>query len=453
MIPFALFTTTILDSGIVRVQFNNVQWTQNGDVWNYTIPRSVHLSGLYPKSHIVDLTNHTLTGVQVQYDPSSLTLIAVTPIPSFTGYFMGDNSESQPSSNMYISPQRNIVSNADSIIAYAVTYKNSNGDWFGSGRNDMFAWGSNSSSTTTWRSIDTPESGVKIKDIQFGAGHSVMLLENGNVYGTGDNKYNQLGLGSTQDVGVWTKINFSSPVKLISVGSDFTYFILDNGDSWSCGLNYSNVLGHGGSALARTAFQQSVVDIRTNFRSAFLKTDTNEWYAIGYNYGHMGVSTVIGDGNVEQYAKIFVDGETIKDIFLGNGFSSYCITDNDNVYYAGHPGGAFERITVFRKIPEICGKQMKKVQLDVTAGMAITETGDVYACGSNAYNSNGTGNSTADILTWVDITPQVGKQVDMFRGMSASYLYDGSNVRFAGDSSYGMSGVDTLPNHNFDIVI
>lgn len=49
MIPFALFTTTILDSGIVRVDFNNITWTQTGDTWTYIIPRTTHLSGLYPK--------------------------------------------------------------------------------------------------------------------------------------------------------------------------------------------------------------------------------------------------------------------------------------------------------------------------------------------------------------------------------------------------------------------
>lgn len=280
-----------------------------------------------------------------------------------------------------------------------------------------------------------------------------MLLENGNVYGTGDNKYNQIGLGAVTDVAVWVKINLPQPVKLISVGTDFTYYILDNGDSWSCGLNFANVLGHGGSTLARTALQQPVVDIRTNFRSAFLKTSSGEWYAVGYNYGHMGVSTVIGNGNVEQYTRIFVDGEIIKDIFLGNGFSSYCVTESDNVYYAGHPGGSFERITVFRKNDDLSGKQIKTVQLDATCGLAISETGNVYVCGSNAFNSNGTGNSTASILVWLDITSSVGVQQNAFRGMSASYLYDGSNVRFAGDSSYGMSGVDNLPNHNFDIVI
>lgn len=225
---------------------------------------------IYPKTHIVDSSNHTLTGLQVQYDPSSVTLIAITPISTFTGYFMGDNNESQPSANLYISPQRNIVNNANNLIAYGVAYKNSSGDWFGSGRNDLFAWGSNGTSTTTWKLIDSPEPGVVIKDIQFGTAHSIMLLENGNVYGTGDNKYQQLGLASNiQDVGVWTKIPLPQPAKLISTGTDFTYFILDNGDSWSCGLNFSNVLGHSGYSLARTAFQQPVIDIRVNFRSAF----------------------------------------------------------------------------------------------------------------------------------------------------------------------------------------
>lgn len=97
MIPFALFTTTILDSGIVRVDFNNVTWTQTGDTWTYIIPRSTHKSGLYPKTHVVNKAGHILTQCSVQYNNYAVMLVASAPIPSFTAYFMGDNSERVPS--------------------------------------------------------------------------------------------------------------------------------------------------------------------------------------------------------------------------------------------------------------------------------------------------------------------------------------------------------------------
>lgn len=110
MIPFALFTTTILDSGIVRVDFNNITWTQTGDTWTYIIPRSTHLSGLYPKTHIVDKNGHELTKCTVQYNNYAVMLVAVTPITSFTAYFMGDNSERVPSG--YLPPRTLFATNS-----------------------------------------------------------------------------------------------------------------------------------------------------------------------------------------------------------------------------------------------------------------------------------------------------------------------------------------------------
>lgn len=90
MIPFALFTRTVLDSGIVRVEFKLSQWTQRDNDWVYHIPNSVHQSGDVPKVHIVDKANHTLTGVSVEYNYAGMiTLVAQQPILNFTGYFMG----------------------------------------------------------------------------------------------------------------------------------------------------------------------------------------------------------------------------------------------------------------------------------------------------------------------------------------------------------------------------
>lgn len=109
MIPFALFTTTILDSGIVRVDFNNVTWTQTGDTWTYIIPRSTHKSGLYPKTHVVNKAGHIITQCSVQYNNYAVMLIASAPIPSFTAYFMGDNSERVPSG--YLPPRTLFATN------------------------------------------------------------------------------------------------------------------------------------------------------------------------------------------------------------------------------------------------------------------------------------------------------------------------------------------------------
>lgn len=94
MIPFGLFTRVILDSGIVRVDFNNVTWVDNGDgTWSYTIPRNVHLSGVYPKTHVVDKSNNLLNMVSIQFNNNAIILTSLVPFSDFVCYFMGDNNE------------------------------------------------------------------------------------------------------------------------------------------------------------------------------------------------------------------------------------------------------------------------------------------------------------------------------------------------------------------------
>lgn len=68
MIPFALFTRTVLYDGVVRVDFTDVTWTPQGDNFIYSIPQATHASGMHPRVLIVDKSNRTVTGVQVEYN-------------------------------------------------------------------------------------------------------------------------------------------------------------------------------------------------------------------------------------------------------------------------------------------------------------------------------------------------------------------------------------------------
>lgn len=94
MIPFALFTRTVLYDGVVRVDFNDVTWTPQGDNFIYSIPQATHASGMHPRVLIVDKANHTVTGVQVEYNfQGDILLTAIQPITNFSIFFMGDSNE------------------------------------------------------------------------------------------------------------------------------------------------------------------------------------------------------------------------------------------------------------------------------------------------------------------------------------------------------------------------
>lgn len=115
MIPFGFMIKTVLDTGIVRIVYNNATWVPvPGDsTFSYTIPRSAHKSGVYPKVILVDNANRELTGVVVEtsYD-GTITLYSTVEIPNFTVYIMGDDTDNpEPILEPVYSFKNGVVSN------------------------------------------------------------------------------------------------------------------------------------------------------------------------------------------------------------------------------------------------------------------------------------------------------------------------------------------------------
>lgn len=96
MIPFGFMVKTVLDTGIVRIVYNNATWVPvAGDTtFSFTINRTTHKSGVYPKVRLVDLSNHVITGVVVETDyAGTIKLIANAAIPNFTVLILGDDTD------------------------------------------------------------------------------------------------------------------------------------------------------------------------------------------------------------------------------------------------------------------------------------------------------------------------------------------------------------------------
>ena len=86
----------------------------------------------------------------------------------------------------------------------------------------------------------------KVKQISCGKYHTAILLNNGNVYTCGYNKYGQLGRPTT-DIYQNPKFEIINPnvgkVKQISCGQYHTAILLNNGQVYTCGNNEFGQLG------------------------------------------------------------------------------------------------------------------------------------------------------------------------------------------------------------------
>jgi alpha-tubulin suppressor-like RCC1 family protein len=86
---------------------------------------------------------------------------------------------------------------------------------------------------------------LKAVSVACGQYSSLVLLEDGSVWGCGGNTYGQLGNDDGVDIYIPVNLELPSPVTSISSGLYHSLFLLENGDFYSCGLNKKGVLGVG----------------------------------------------------------------------------------------------------------------------------------------------------------------------------------------------------------------
>jgi alpha-tubulin suppressor-like RCC1 family protein len=83
--------------------------------------------------------------------------------------------------------------------------------------------------------------------------HSLVALENGDVYAFGENYHGQLGLDDTEDRLSPVKVpGLPGPARAVAGGQGHSLFLLQSGEVYACGLNASGQLGQGDTANHHT---------------------------------------------------------------------------------------------------------------------------------------------------------------------------------------------------------
>ena len=137
--------------------------------------------------------------------------------------------------------------------------------------------------------------------VQFvcGAGQSLFLDSEGNVYSVGYNYYGSLGLAHNTNQNVLSTIPNIPPIKIISCVSASCYLIDFEGNLWSFGRNIDGQLGHG-DTTNRNAPKviSNLKDIQqiscgSHGQHFLAKNSQNQIFATGFNSkGQLGT----GDG-------------------------------------------------------------------------------------------------------------------------------------------------------------
>ena len=175
----------------------------------------------------------------------------------------------------------------------------------------------------------------KIKKIIYGKHWEAMAITlNHELYGWGDNKSGNLGLGHYNGQITPVKIPLSN-VKDIVLSQIHTMAITCDHQLYSWGNNESGQLGLGNCDNYNVPQKVGLFNVRKifcNVWSSFAITDTNELYSWGFNHhGQLGLGH-INNVNVPQKVAI----SNVKDLFLGGDNLTIIVTYFGDIYYCGN---------------------------------------------------------------------------------------------------------------------
>ena len=175
----------------------------------------------------------------------------------------------------------------------------------------------NSKTTFTQAIANTDD----IKSVYCGYCHTIILKNDGTLWGCGANSSGQLGLGDTNYRNTFTEITTNTNnIKSVCCGRDCTFILKNDGTLWSCGDNTYGQLGLGDGGN-RTTFNQVTTntdDTKSvscgDYHTLILKNDGTLWSCGANNVGQLG----LGDTTDRTtFTEIITNVDDIKQVCCG----------------------------------------------------------------------------------------------------------------------------------------
>lgn len=297
---------------------------------------------------------------------------------------------------------------------------------------------------------------IGIKQVYPSDRWSYILTETNELYVVGANDEGQLGLGDKTNRLVYTEVN-SRPddIKLLSLGCKHAKILTDSGDIWATGYNQYGSYGSTANSVnfkKLTGLPVGIVDIFSGYAHTMILTDTNDLYASGYNYnGQLG----LGDfTNKTAFTKVTNRPANIKKVFINPyGFNTFILTNAGEVYGCGMNGsgqlgvGDNTSYPMFRKI-EGLPNNVIHIESGSYCTLCLTESGELFGCGYNYHGAIGWGDVQANNIFTTKID---GLPTDIIklghREINTAVISASGELYVCGNGTYGQLGLgDTTEN-------
>jgi alpha-tubulin suppressor-like RCC1 family protein len=242
--------------------------------------------------------------------------------------------------------------------------------------------------------VQVPFTGGDIAHIACGENYAIIVCEDGSIWGCGDNSFAQLGIDlgdgsiTLENVTTFTKGSIDN-VKKVACGVQHTIVLKNDGTVWGVGYNLEGELGLGNTetkySFVNTGLS-NIKDIACGYWYSFAVTNNNEVYATGYNNkGQLG----LGD-TTDRHSFTKVNINEVYQVACGYN-STYILKTNGSVWVTGYNdkgqlglGDTTDRHS-FTKATVADSYDILQVAVGVYHGYILSADGTLWVTGSNEF--------------------------------------------------------------------
>ena len=239
----------------------------------------------------------------------------------------------------------------------------------------------------------------RVIDISLGYKNSAAILDDGSLWMWGDNRFGQLGDGTTINRDLPIKI--TNDVKKIAIGGNnqsfyagtFCAAIKNDGSLWTWGYNYDGLFlgdNEGKGRNIPVKIMEDVKDISVGLCCAAIKNDGSLWTWGLNSSGELGDNSTVD----RKLPKKVMEG--VKKVEVG-GSKIAVIKEDNSLWTWGWAGNNGEQLgdgtSKNRSIPVKIMDNVKDIEIDFIRSAAIKNDGSLWVWGiSNGYGlGDGTG--------------------------------------------------------------
>ncbi len=288
-----------------------------------------------------------------------------------------------------------------------------------------------------------------MKEVSAGGNHSLMLLENGDVYAFGKNDKGQLGLGKiSKPIPTPTRINLDN-VEAISAGYSHS-LLLKEGHVYSFGEGAYGALGHGDKEDKNTPRitegLENVKAIAAGFHYSLVLLENGDVYAFGNNNnGQLGLGDKVSK-LIPTPTRIDLDNVEA----ISAGYSHSLLLKEGRVYsFGGGMCGALGHGDEVDKITPQLIEGLENVKA-IAAGwgdilgshsLILLANGDVYSFGRGKEGALGLGDSNNRLVPAKIATAEQATAIAA-GGMYSLILLENGELHACGQNDLGQLGLD-----------